>query len=159
MHQFVPLDVPRYVRRFLDHWQPDLALVAESEIWPNTIVALDQRHIPLVLVNARMSDRSFRRWQKLPRIIGALLERFALCLAQTEEDAERLASLGAPRVRRHRQSQIRFTAAARRSARGGASVGPPRRAGRSGLRQHPSGRGEPRSSRSIARSRSAIRIC
>src|SRR6478736_2959379 len=42
LHQYVPLDVPRYVRRFLDHWQPDIALVAESEIWPNTIVALDQ---------------------------------------------------------------------------------------------------------------------
>jgi 3-deoxy-D-manno-octulosonic-acid transferase len=98
VHQFVPVDVPRYVRRFLDHWQPDLALVAESEIWPNTVIALEQRHVPLVLVNARMSDRSFRRWQKLPRIIGSLLERFALCLAQTSEDAERLARLGAPRV-------------------------------------------------------------
>jgi 3-deoxy-D-manno-octulosonic-acid transferase len=97
-HQFVPLDVPRYIRRFLDHWQPDLALVAESEIWPNTVIALDQRRIPLVLVNGRMSDRSFRRWRKLPRIIGALLERFALCLAQTADDAERLALLGAPRV-------------------------------------------------------------
>jgi 3-deoxy-D-manno-octulosonic-acid transferase len=98
VHQFVPVDVPRYVRRFLDHWQPDLALVAESEIWPNTVMALDQREIPLVLVNGRMSDRSFRRWQKLPRIIGSLLERFALCLAQTPDDAERLARLGAPRV-------------------------------------------------------------
>jgi len=98
VHQFIPLDVPRYIRRFLDHWKPDLALVAESEIWPNTVMALDERHIPLVLVNARMSDRSFQRWQKLPRIIRALLERFALCLAQTQEDAERLARLGAPRV-------------------------------------------------------------
>jgi 3-deoxy-D-manno-octulosonic-acid transferase len=98
VHQFVPLDVPRYIRRFLDYWQPDVALVAESEIWPNTVVALDQRHIPLVLVNGRMSDRSFHRWQKMPRIIGALLERFALCLAQTSEDAERFARLGAPRV-------------------------------------------------------------
>lgn len=98
VHQFVPLDVPRYVRRFLDHWQPDLALVAESEIWPNTVMTLDERNIPLVLVNGRMSDRSFQRWQKLPRIIGALLERFALCLAQTQDDAERLARLGAPRV-------------------------------------------------------------
>jgi 3-deoxy-D-manno-octulosonic-acid transferase len=98
VHQFVPVDVPRYVRRFLDHWQPDLALVAESEIWPNMVIALDQRRIPLVLVNGRMSDRSFRRWQRLPHIIGSLLERFALCLAQTPEDAERLARLGAPRV-------------------------------------------------------------
>ncbi|WP_243372877.1 3-deoxy-D-manno-octulosonic acid transferase [Microvirga solisilvae] len=98
VHQFVPLDVPRYMRRFLDHWQPDLALIAESEIWPNTVMALDERHIPLVMVNGRMSDRSFQRWQKLPGIIRSLLERFALCLAQTQDDAERLARLGAPRV-------------------------------------------------------------
>jgi 3-deoxy-D-manno-octulosonic-acid transferase len=98
VHQFMPLDVPRYVRRFLDHWRPDLALVAESEIWPNTIMALDERHTPLVLVNGRMSDRSFQRWQKLPGIIRTLLERFALCMAQTSDDAERLARLGAPRV-------------------------------------------------------------
>jgi 3-deoxy-D-manno-octulosonic-acid transferase len=97
-HQFVPLDVPRYVRRFLEHWSPDLALVAESEIWPNIVVELDKRSIPLILVNGRMSDRSFERWRKLPRIIGSLLERFALCIAQTTEDAERLARLGAPRV-------------------------------------------------------------
>lgn len=98
VHQFVPLDVPRYVRRFLDHWRPDLALVAESEIWPNTVIALDKRQIPLVLVNGRLSDRSYRRWQKLPGVIRVLLERFALCLTQTAEDAERFARLGAPRV-------------------------------------------------------------
>jgi len=98
IHQFVPLDVPRYINRFLEHWQPDLALIAESEIWPNTIMALAERDIPLVMVNGRMSDRSYRRWQKMPRIIKGLLDRFALCLAQTAEDAERLARLGAPRV-------------------------------------------------------------
>ncbi|MGO4525244.1 3-deoxy-D-manno-octulosonic acid transferase [Microvirga sp. 2MCAF35] len=98
IHQFVPLDVPRYIRRFLEHWQPDLALIAESEIWPNTIMALAERDIPLVMVNGRMSDRSYRRWQRMPHIIKGLLERFALCLAQTSEDAERLARLGAPRV-------------------------------------------------------------
>lgn len=98
LHQFMPLDVPRYMRRFLDHWRPDLALIAESEIWPNTVMALDERHIPLVLVNGRMSDRSFKRWQKFPAIIRGLLERFALCLAQSQDDAARLAQLGAPRV-------------------------------------------------------------
>src|SRR3712207_4877601 len=72
LHQFMPLDVPRYVRRFLDHWRPDLALVAESEIWPNTILELDARGIPLVLVNGRVSERSFRRWRRLPAVIGAL---------------------------------------------------------------------------------------
>jgi 3-deoxy-D-manno-octulosonic-acid transferase len=98
IHQFVPLDVPRYIKRFLEHWHPDLALIAESEIWPNTIMALAERDIPLVMVNGRMSDRSYQRWQKMPGIIRGLLERFALCLAQTSDDAERLARLGAPRV-------------------------------------------------------------
>jgi 3-deoxy-D-manno-octulosonic-acid transferase len=98
IHQFVPLDVPRYIKRFLEHWHPDLALIAESEIWPNTIMALAERDIPLVMVNGRMSDRSYQRWQKMPGIIRGLLEQFALCLAQTSDDAERLARLGAPRV-------------------------------------------------------------
>ncbi|HEX8167881.1 MAG TPA: 3-deoxy-D-manno-octulosonic acid transferase [Beijerinckiaceae bacterium] len=98
VHQYVPLDAPRYVRRFLDHWRPDLALVAESEIWPNTIIELDWRRIPLVLVNGRMSERSFRRWSRWPRAARALLGRFALCLAQGPADAERLFGLGAARV-------------------------------------------------------------
>ncbi len=77
---------------------PDIALVAESEIWPNTILELDRRGIPLILVNGRMSERSFRRWSRLPHVARALLDRFALCLAQSQADAERLFRLGAPRV-------------------------------------------------------------
>jgi 3-deoxy-D-manno-octulosonic-acid transferase len=98
VHQFVPLDAPRFLRRFLDHWRPDLALVAESEIWPNSILELERRGIPLVLVNGRISERSFRRWSRVPKISGALLKRFALCLAQSQADGERLSQLGAPRV-------------------------------------------------------------
>jgi 3-deoxy-D-manno-octulosonic-acid transferase len=97
-HQYVPLDVPRYLRRFLDHWQPSLALVAESEIWPNIVVELDRRAIPLILVNGRLSERSYQRWSRLPQVIAPLLERFALCLAQSPADAERFARLGAPHV-------------------------------------------------------------
>jgi 3-deoxy-D-manno-octulosonic-acid transferase len=109
-HQFVPLDVPRYVRRFLDHWRPDLVLLAESDIWPSTVTELARRNIPLVLVNGRMSERSFRRWQRLPDLIGVLLQRFALCLAQTQADGERLARLGAPRV--EVAGNLKFDAAA-----------------------------------------------
>lgn len=97
-HQYVPLDVPLYMRRFIDHWRPDLVLIAESEIWPNMICELDERQIPLVLVNARMSPRSFLRWQKMPHFIADLLARIDLCLAQTQDDAMRLMQLGAPRV-------------------------------------------------------------
>lgn len=95
IHQFVPLDVPRYTNRFLDHWRPELVLLMESELWPNLILSAHRRGIPLVLVNGRLSDTSFRRWRRLPRTIAALLRRFDLCLAQSQEDARRYAALGA----------------------------------------------------------------
>lgn len=98
MHQYIPLDVPRYMRRFVDHWRPDLVMLAESELWPNLISEVTERSIPLVLVNARLSERSFQRWQRLPGFISALLGRIDLCLAQTRDDAARLMMLGAPRV-------------------------------------------------------------
>ena len=97
-HQYVPLDVPHLVARFLDHWNPRLALFAESEIWPNLLIALDRRGIPRVLVNGRMSERSFSGWRRAPRIADALFGPFALCLAQSGQDGERLSSLGARHV-------------------------------------------------------------
>ncbi|WP_237477742.1 3-deoxy-D-manno-octulosonic acid transferase [Lichenibacterium dinghuense] len=98
LHQFVPLDLPGAVRRFVAHWRPDLAVLAESELWPNLVEALHRAAVPLALVNARMSERSARRWTRAPGFIGALLERTALCLCQTEADAERFRALGAGRV-------------------------------------------------------------
>lgn len=98
IHQFVPHDAPRYVARFLDHWRPDLALFAESDLWPNLITAAAERNIPLILVNGRLSERSFLRWRRAPRTIAALLHNFDLCLVQSVEDAERYAALGAPRI-------------------------------------------------------------
>ena len=64
IHQYVPLDLKPAVSRFLDHWQPDLAIIAESEIWPMTILELGARRVPQVLVNGRLSDRSFNSWKK-----------------------------------------------------------------------------------------------
>jgi 3-deoxy-D-manno-octulosonic-acid transferase len=98
IHQFVPLDVPRYVTRFLDHWRPGLALIAEADLWPNLITQSAARGIPLVLVNGRVSQRSFERWRRAPGTIAAMLESFDLCLAQSMADADRYAHLGAPRV-------------------------------------------------------------
>ena len=109
IHQFVPLDVPSYLQRFLDHWQPDLAMLAESEIWPNLIHETTRRGTPLVMVNARLSERSFQRWQKLPAAISSLLRRVDLCLAQTRDDAARLMLLGAPRV--HVAGNLKFDVA------------------------------------------------
>ena len=98
IHQFVPLDIPRFVARFLDHWRPGLALMAEAELWPNMIMESAARSIPLILVNARLSERSYSRWRKAPAAIAALLDRFDLCLAQSDHDADRYNELGAPRV-------------------------------------------------------------
>ena len=98
LHQFMPLDVPKFGMRFLDHWRPDLVLIAESEIWPNIIREVERRGLPLMLVNAKLSQRSFRRWQALPASITRLLNGVHLCLAQSDADAGRLRQLGAPRV-------------------------------------------------------------
>ncbi len=94
-HQYVPLDRPLYVRRFLDHWRPDLALWVESELWPNLVLETRARDIPMVLLNARMSAKSFRGWQRFPSLIRPLLRAFDLCLAQDEAQAKRLSDLGA----------------------------------------------------------------
>jgi len=94
-HQYVPLDMERAVRRFLDHWRPDLAVFAESEVWPMIILELGARRIPQVLVNARMSDRSFARWSSAPVLAEALFDRISHVVAQSEVDAERFRAMGA----------------------------------------------------------------
>jgi len=98
LHQYAPLDSPLFVRRFLKHWRPDAALVAESELWPNMIVELKRSGSPLAMVNGRISERSLSRWMKAPRFIGALMKDFDLCLARSESDGERLVALGARKV-------------------------------------------------------------
>ncbi len=98
LHQFVPIDRPDAVARFLDHWRPDLALWTESEFWPNLMTETARRGIPRVLVNARMSAGSFARWRRFPGLIAPLLAGFDLCLAQNEAEAARLRALGARRV-------------------------------------------------------------
>ncbi|MDX0649170.1 3-deoxy-D-manno-octulosonic acid transferase [Sinorhizobium medicae] len=95
VHQYVPLDFKPAVSRFLEYWQPDLAIIAESEIWPMTIIELGRRHIPQVLVNGRLSDRTFARWRRRPSLADALFENLALVIAQSDVDAERFRTLGA----------------------------------------------------------------
>ncbi|MBI5119621.1 MAG: 3-deoxy-D-manno-octulosonic acid transferase [Rhodospirillales bacterium] len=98
IHQFVPVDRAPWVRRFLDHWKPDLALWLESELWPNLIAETGSRGIPMALINGRVSDRSFSNWRRFSNLATRLLGAFDLCLGQTEEDSQRLHALGARRV-------------------------------------------------------------
>lgn len=95
IHQYVPLDLKPAVSRFLDHWKPDLAIIAESEIWPMTILELGARRTPQVLVNGRLSDRSFARWSRRPSLADALFENLSHVVAQSDLDAERFRDLGA----------------------------------------------------------------
>ncbi len=94
-HQFVPYDVPQWINRFLDHWKPDIFIGIESELWPNLILMTAERQIPLVLLNACMSEQSMKNWQKSPESIKTILENFNLILAQSLTQANRLKALGA----------------------------------------------------------------
>ncbi len=98
IHQYVPVDRPTWVRRFLDHWCPDVAVWCESEFWPNLILETHARGVPMVLVQGRVSERSLQGWQRVPKVIGQILGCFRAALAQSPADAERLAALGAREV-------------------------------------------------------------
>lgn len=97
-HQFMPVDRPSWVGRFLDHWKPDMVIWTESELWPAILEQIHIRKIPAALVNARMSEGSFRKWQIAPGLIREVLEAFDACLTQNPVEAERLEKLGARNV-------------------------------------------------------------
>lgn len=97
-HQFVPVDLPAAVERFLTHWQPDLVLWMESELWPQLVNAIGERGIPMVLLNGRISERSTRKWRKYPRLRRCLFSSFTQLYAGSLRDTERFASLGATHV-------------------------------------------------------------
>lgn len=94
-HQFIPIDNPIFTTRFVRHWQPDVALWFESELWPAVLSSIKRKNIPLILINGRISNKSFKRWQQFDFISKELLNCFTLCLGQSEEDAYRLRVLGA----------------------------------------------------------------
>ncbi len=95
IHQYVPIDLKFPVKRFLRYWRPDACITAESEIWPTTVLELARRKIPQIRVNARISDRSFERWQRHDRVAEALFGQMSLVVAQSDVDAERFRDLGA----------------------------------------------------------------
>lgn len=94
-HQFIPIDNPIFTTRFVKHWQPDVALWFESELWPAVLSSIKRKNIPLILINGRISNKSFKRWLQFDFISKELLSCFSLCLGQSEEDAYRLHVLGA----------------------------------------------------------------
>jgi 3-deoxy-D-manno-octulosonic-acid transferase len=95
IHQFMALDCPAYAGRFLDHWRPQLAIFAESEIWPVHLRLLAERGVPIALVNARMSMKSRGAWARRPASAAQIFGGFALLTAQSDDMARTLIELGA----------------------------------------------------------------
>lgn len=99
LHQFLPVDAPRYLRRFLAHWRPGLSVWAEQDLWPGAVLEADRAGVPLALVNARMNAAAFARRNRARGLYADLLSRFALIAAQDRATADNLAALGAPAPR------------------------------------------------------------
>lgn len=98
IHQFCPVDTPQAVHRFLEHWKPDLAIWIESEFWPNLMHATQEKGIPTILLNGRISLKSFSNWKKLKGMISSLLSRLELCAVQSDEQAAFFQELGAKNI-------------------------------------------------------------
>ncbi|MBS0185874.1 MAG: 3-deoxy-D-manno-octulosonic acid transferase [Proteobacteria bacterium] len=98
-HQFFPLDQVFCIKSFLKKWSPQGVLWLESELWPGFLFELHAKKIPCILVNARLSRRSFQKWQRFSPVVRFLLSQFSLCLAQSSDMAFRLRKLGARTVR------------------------------------------------------------
>lgn len=97
-HQFYPLDHPQWTEHFLNHWRPDFVLWMESELWPNMLGQVHARRIPAALINARLSDKSYRLWRMIRSSVKSLLDTFEIILAQTPQDAHLFEALGARQV-------------------------------------------------------------
>jgi 3-deoxy-D-manno-octulosonic-acid transferase len=98
IQSFLPYDTGFMVGRFLRHFEPALCILMETEVWPNLIHGCAAHGVPVALVNARLSERSLRRGRKISGLMTDAARAITLVAAQTEADAERIASLGAPNV-------------------------------------------------------------
>lgn len=107
IHQYIPLDIPQWINRFLDHWQPDLAVILESEIWPNMLFSLRNRHIPVVLLNGSLSDKTYKLWQYVPKFARSIFQIFHSCLTPSPLAMERFSHLGIKTI--HQTANLKLT--------------------------------------------------
>lgn len=94
IHQFIPYDHPSWIKKFHKHWHPNMAVWVESELWPNHLNTLKENNIPAVLVNARLSDKSVKRWFWVQDFFQGMMVCFNTILAQTSRDRDNLNILG-----------------------------------------------------------------
>ena len=100
-HQFLPLDISVWTNKFLDHWKPNLSIFIDSEIWPNLISQISKKKIPLLLINARITKKSFDRWKLIISFAKKIFEKFDLCIASNKESEGFLKILGAKNIKNY----------------------------------------------------------
>ncbi len=98
VHQFFPVDSIFFNKKFLNYWKPSIAIFIESEIWPNMITSIKKKNIPLILLNARISSKTFNNWRMLNNFSNFLFSQFDLCLAQSIQTKKYLSSLGSKKI-------------------------------------------------------------
>ena len=99
IHQFFPIDCDLVSRKFINYWKPSKVLFVDSEIWPNTINNLSEKKIPIILLNGRITKKTFDRWLFFPNFAQSLFDKFKLCLTSSLESKKYLKKLGAKRIK------------------------------------------------------------
>lgn len=100
IHQFFPIDTNYFTKKFLDYWNPKLVFFIESEIWPNMIINIKKRKISLILLNSRLTKKTFKRWIKFPNLSKSIFNKFDLCLPQNEQTKKFLKILGCKKIKK-----------------------------------------------------------
>ena len=101
IHQFLPLDISVWTSKFLEHWKPNLSIFIDSEIWPNLISQVSEKKIPLLLINARITKKSFKRWKLIISFAKKIFEKFDLCMVSNKESENFLKILGAKNIKNY----------------------------------------------------------
>ena len=98
-HQFFPIDNNFIVKKFISYWKPSIALFVDSEIWPNMLINLDKEKIPTILINARITKKSYNRWIKFKSFSQSIFNKINLCMSSNKETVIFLKKLGAKNIK------------------------------------------------------------
>ena len=99
IHQFFPIDTNYHTQKFLNYWKPSIAIFIDSEIWPNMITNIKKKSISLILINARITDKSFKRWKLLSSSAKKFFSKFDICFSSSLKSTKYLKSLGAKKIK------------------------------------------------------------
>ena len=113
VHQFFPIDVNFLSKKFLNYWRPSIGCFIDSEIWPNMLINLKNNKVPIVLLNGRITKKTFRRWMMFSSFANSIFNKFNLCLSSNNESQKYLEKLGAKKIKyignlKYTQSELKI---------------------------------------------------